>query len=171
MPQKIITLRDRLLAKRRINPDTGCWEWTGYILPNGYGNVLRNKYVHRIAYAEFRGPIPDGLVIDHLCRVRHCFNPDHLEAVTFHENLLRGEGTQAQHARQTHCKNGHPFEGENLVMTRAGERRCRECIRAYGRSDAQRDYRKKWEERNKEKRRARKQEINAARKPHQGEPG
>jgi hypothetical protein len=68
--------------------EDGCWEWTRGHLPAGYGQLGR-CYTHRIAYELAHGPIPEGLEIDHLCRNRGCCNPDHLEAVTHHENTLR----------------------------------------------------------------------------------
>lgn len=78
-----------------------------------------------------KGPIPEGLVIDHLCRNRGCVNPDHLEAVTQRENILRGEGLAAANARKTHCPKGHPYSGENLyVVPSSGRRQCRICADA-----------------------------------------
>jgi len=72
-----------------------CWLWIGAITKNGYGNfwltdVKSNVFAHRWAYERLRGPIPTGLVIDHLCRVRHCVNPEHMEPVTIRVNSLRG---------------------------------------------------------------------------------
>lgn len=70
-----------------------CWEWTGAISSTGYGHMSlggRMVAAHRIAHELFKGPIPEGLVIDHICRNRRCANPDHLEAVTNEENLRRG---------------------------------------------------------------------------------
>ncbi len=84
---------------------------------------------HRFAYELLVGPIPDGLVIDHLCRVRHCVNPAHMEPVTRWENTLRGGSFSAVAARQTHCVNGHPFDEENTHVDRRGFRRCRACNR------------------------------------------
>src|SRR3989304_2992011 len=76
---------------------------------SGYGRVWCNgrmQMVHRLIYEALVGPIPNGLTIDHLCRVRRCVNPDHMEPVTMLVNCLRGEGPTAKQARQTHCKNG-----------------------------------------------------------------
>jgi hypothetical protein len=87
---------------------------------------------HRWSYEALVGPIPPGLEIDHLCRVRNCVNPSHLEPVTKAVNILRGESMSARHARQTHCKSGHPFDAENTRMTTDGQRRCRTCDRQYG---------------------------------------
>lgn len=81
---------------RNVDMTGDCWLWTGYVKPNGYatfypggGRHVSKVYVHRFAYAAVHGPIPDGLEIDHLCSVRHCVNPDHLEAVTRRVNLDR----------------------------------------------------------------------------------
>lgn len=115
----------------RIDPETGCWLWTGYLTPRGYaaGTVAMKKGVrmHRVTYAQLRGPIPDGLQLDHLCRVRHCINPWHLEAVTCRENLMRGDTIAAANASKTHCKRGHEFTPENTYRPPAGGRICRAC--------------------------------------------
>jgi hypothetical protein len=80
------------------------------------------------------GAIPDDLQIDHLCRVTQCVNPDHLEAVTARENGRRSDNISSLNARKTHCKRGHPFDGDNLrISSTTGERICRECIRTKGR--------------------------------------
>ena len=89
--------------------------------------------VERVAYEMVVGPIPDGLQIDHLCRVRNCVNPDHLEPVTPRENTMRGYSIQAQNARKTHCIHGHPFEG-NTYARPDGNRECAVCKKA--RNDA-----------------------------------
>jgi hypothetical protein len=79
---------------------------------------------------RYVGKIPEGLQIDHLCRVRECANPAHLEAVTCRENLLRGDTVTAHNANKTHCVNGHEYTPENTAITRDGCRRCRICHRA-----------------------------------------
>lgn len=119
-----------LMLNRSIDPDSGCWNWTGTIADTGYGRV-RKAYAHRVAYEFWIGPIPDGLQIDHLCRNRRCFNPEHLEAVTQRENILRGESPMARHARRTHCVHGHEFTAENTYSPPSGatHRHCRTCIR------------------------------------------
>lgn len=76
-----------------VDKTTGCWLWIGYRYSNGYGAITHERkqiLVHRWAYERFVGPVPDGLTIDHLCAVRHCVNPDHLEPVTGAENTRRG---------------------------------------------------------------------------------
>ena len=86
----------------RVDFTESCWLWTGAKTAEGYGEIKidrRMHYTHRWAYEFCVGPIPEGLTIDHLCRVRHCMNPDHLEVVTRKENILRGESPAAQHER------------------------------------------------------------------------
>jgi hypothetical protein len=113
----------------RVDKSGDCWLWTGPLTRDGYGKTtFRGQSIvpHRIAYEELVGPIPEGLVIDHLCRVRNCVNPDHLEPVTFRENVLRGVGPAAIHAAKTHCVNGHPFDEENTYVFKRW-RQCRTC--------------------------------------------
>lgn len=110
----------------------GCWIWKG-VKPGAYGRLWEGKtrvLVHRFSYEIHKGPVPEGLEIDHLCRERRCVNPDHLEAVTQRVNILRGMGTPAQNARLTMCRKGHPLSGENLYLYPNGRRRCRTCQRA-----------------------------------------
>lgn len=102
-----------------------CWLWQGSLDRDGYAN----NRAHRIAYELTFGPIPPGLVIDHLCRARSCANPHHLEAVTNRENVLRGVGITAREAAQTHCKHGHEFTDENTWLDKHGWRYCRPCMR------------------------------------------
>ena len=120
----------------RIDRTGECWLWTGYIKANGYGALTisgRTQYAHRLVYAALVAPIPDGAEIDHLCRVRNCVRPDHLEAVTKAENCYRGESIPGRRHRQTHCQHGHEFTEENTHVSRRGHRRCRTCDRARAR--------------------------------------
>lgn len=121
-----------LVAANADNP-TGCWVWPVAPEPDGYPKVRygqgRRTRAHRAAYMVLVGPIPDGLVLDHLCRNHCCVNPAHLEAVTERVNILRGNGACAQHARKTHCKHGHPLRGNNLKIAKDGERQCITCRR------------------------------------------
>jgi hypothetical protein len=115
----------------RVAPTGFCWEWRGSLTPQGYGQFspakAKNYKAHRVAYTQLVGDIPDGLVLDHLCRNRSCVNPDHLEPVTDRKNVLRGYGPTATNARRGVCDNGHPYSGSNLRITVEGWRRCRAC--------------------------------------------
>jgi hypothetical protein len=124
---------DRFLDK--IKKTRTCWLWTGYVDNGGYGNITidkKTKLVHRVSYELFKEQIPKGLQIDHLCRVRNCINPDHLEAVTPKENALRGFGPPAQNARKKTCKKGHKFTHLKTVKKRK-YRACRICARNWDR--------------------------------------
>ena len=120
--QVILTFTQRAMPVT----ESGCWLWTGGIDGDGYGvfSIVNYKPVsaHRFAYELHRGPIPEGLTIDHLCRVRCCVNPDHLEAVTRRVNTMRGFGALAMNARKTMCSLQHPFSTENTYR----------CINTYG---------------------------------------
>lgn len=111
--------------------ESGCWLWKSSTNHGGYGEFTvpaatsrgkKTVAAHRWAYEHFVGPIPDGLTIDHLCRVRHCVNPAHLEPVTVQDNLAR-------RPPKTHCPNGHPYQGSNLRVNRQGAKECRTCRR------------------------------------------
>jgi hypothetical protein len=125
------TPRERVFSRLTIDP-SGCLLWAGYIDKDGYGKTSavrpRTLTVHRVMYEWFAGPIPPGLVLDHLCGVRHCANVAHLEAVTVRENVLRSHGLPAVNARKTHCAHGHPFDEANTLHVR-GQRQCRTCNR------------------------------------------
>lgn len=113
-----------------FRPDLGpCWVWLASLAPGGHGQFFRHHgdrvQAHRFSYELLVGPIPEGLEIDHLCRVRRCVNPRHLEPVTGQENKRRGLGG----VLRTHCKHGHPFDAENTSYSKAGARICRECRR------------------------------------------
>jgi hypothetical protein len=112
-----------------IDQVTGCWVWTGAVnggARSGYG-YFRKRRAHRVAYEAWVGPIPEGLVLDHLCRVRRCVNPSHLEPVTVRENLLRGDTLQAHNAAKTHCIRGHKLSGKNLRLQKKRSRLARIC--------------------------------------------
>ncbi len=112
-----------------------CWLWKASLNRDGYGHVRvdgKTWLAHRYAYALANGAIPSGLTLDHLCRVRHCVRPDHLEPVTHAENCLRGVGAPAQNARKTHCPLGHALSGPNLAQ-RIKARVCRTCERSESR--------------------------------------
>jgi hypothetical protein len=117
----------------------GCWLWTGYLDRNGYGklhinakftNTKKNRvvYAHRWGYEYFKGPVPKGLVLDHLCRNPRCVNPEHLEPVPQGINSLRGVGLVAINAAKTHCPLGHAYDDQNTILAKnANHRQCRTC--------------------------------------------
>ena len=113
--------------------ESPCWIWQGSLGTNGYAKICRGGKTHsghRWMYERHRGPIPAALVIDHLCRVRSCVNPDHLEPVTNAENLRRGAAAAAgipiETLRDTHCIRGHEWNAENTYY-HDGARTCRIC--------------------------------------------
>lgn len=116
----------------RSGDEERCIPGPGYRDPNGYTRVRVNgkaQYAHRAAYEAVNGPIPAGLVIDHLCRVRDCINPSHMEAVPQGVNVRRGESLWAKNAAKTECSNGHAFDAENTYRRPDGDRDCRTCKR------------------------------------------
>lgn len=111
--------------------DAGCWHWTGKRDHDGYGKAYigaRWHFAHRVVYELRVQPIPEGLTIDHLCRVRDCVNPGHLEPVTVRENTLRGLGPSAMNARKVVCKEGHEIDG----IDHLGKRFCKTCAAIRG---------------------------------------
>lgn len=153
----------------RILPN-GCWEFTGYILPSGYGQLGRNVGAHRVAWEVANGrPVPAGLVVDHQCHNRdpccvasrnclhrRCVNPAHLEAVPSRANILRGKGLAPANAAKTHCDNGHAFTLDNIYYRpdRFG-RVCRTC-----RDETLREGRHRWRDANRDREAARRRSAN-----------
>ena len=131
-PGAVIYGDDEARFWSKVEKTESCWLWTGPT-DEGYGRFFtqreRGGRAHRWSYEHHVGPIPDGLQIDHLCRVRRCVRPDHLEAVTQTENVRRGESFAVEHAQRTHCVKGHELSGDNLATGSKGRRICRECSR------------------------------------------
>lgn len=123
---------DEFMTRVRVQPD-GCWKWTFPVQRSRHGLYGCCHWLgvgmgaHRASWLIFRGPIPEGLEIDHLCRNTRCCNPDHLEPVTHRENVLRGVGLAAVNARKTHCIRGHEFTPENTIRN-GRKRACRTCV-------------------------------------------
>lgn len=121
--------RAELLWRFFVRGDSGCWMWTGRLNEFGYGRYGQ-RLAHRVMYELIVGPIPTGLELDHLCRVRACVNPAHLEPVDHTTNVKRGHGN----GRKTHCPSGHAYTPENTAVTQQGRRVCRECQRVHNRA-------------------------------------
>lgn len=127
---------EKFLNRIEVSP-AGCWVWQGPRRGGRYDErpygSFGKGYAHRWSYQYFNGPIPQGLEIDHLCRVRLCVNPEHLEAVTRLVNTMRGTLSavqKARHARITHCPQGHPYDESNTYVRHdrpAGGRLCKTC--------------------------------------------
>lgn len=128
----------RLEAKIEFD-ESGCWLWTGYKHADGYGLVKvdgKNRLAHRVVYEMLVGPVPEGLELDHLCRVRACVNPDHVEPVTHAENMRRSDSLRfGWHREVTHCPQGHAYDEANTYQRpdRPG-RICRACGRERARA-------------------------------------
>jgi HNH endonuclease len=125
---------DRFWSKAEVAGDDECWLWQATINYKGYGQVGVFgvvKAAHRVAYLLNGGVIPDGLQIDHLCRVRSCVNPRHLEPVSQYENQIRSPISMVStNIAKTHCPHGHPYDDANTHITTKGGRSCRTCRNA-----------------------------------------
>lgn len=130
-------LIDRLLSKMSPVPECGCWIWLGSLNNKGYGQISlggRRRgcgLAHRVSYTLLVGDIPEGLTIDHLCRVKSCINPAHMETVPGRENHRRGlpqmiAAAQKRVASKTHCKRGHKYTLETTGLQPSG-RFCKLC--------------------------------------------
>ena len=145
-----LTKTDEFLwARIEPEPMSGCWIWIGDRSRYGYGRLTwqKNKrrtyrHVHQLFYQAFRDPVPDGLELDHLCRLPACCNPWHLQAVTHQENVLRGNSCAAKDSRATHCPQGHPYDTVNTLRRKNGARICRTCSRCRCRDYYRRTYRR-----------------------------
>lgn len=139
-----VPLEERFWRYALPEPNSGCWLWIGSIRPDGYGQFSvsagRARVAHIVAWEMYRGPVPEGLELDHLCRVRSCVNPDHLEPVTHRTNLLRGTGASARNVDKTHCPHGHEYTDDNVYFHRGG-RHCRICQKSSSKIQYQAKYR------------------------------
>lgn len=124
---------DRLMDHVIVRPGplvgSPCWICTYTLNGNGYAKMEvggKSVRAHRVSYEHFVGPIPEGLTVDHLCKVRHCVNPEHLEAVTQGENIGRGDAPSAIAHRTNECKRGHSLA--DAYTNGGGFRNCRVCV-------------------------------------------
>lgn len=128
-----------LFWKRVRKLKNGCWQWLGSSQRDGYGHFTVErvterwtKTAHKVAYELLVGPVPNGLVLDHVkCHNKWCVNPSHLEPVTQLVNLLRSPQTvNSINKAKTHCKHGHEFTPENTYLRPDnGNRMCKACNR------------------------------------------
>lgn len=116
----------------KVHKTDSCWLWTAGCFGRNkeYGCFYltggkRAIGAHIWAWQLVNGPVPQGLVLDHLCRNTKCVNPKHLESVTHKENILRGTGLAAKQAKQTHCKRGHSLADAHILSS--GRRDCKVC--------------------------------------------
>lgn len=120
----------------RVDDTDGCWRWKNFVNPYGYavisyreGGERTNEMAHRLSYKLFVGDIPEGMVIDHLCRVRDCVNPSHLEVVSQRVNIRRGLTGTGRHKLLSHCSRGHKFTEKNTYIKPNGARNCKSCLK------------------------------------------
>jgi hypothetical protein len=134
------TAKQRFDRQWTPDPNTGCWIWAASFRGDGYGQFHYGErpwriplVAHRASYMLYKGAIPDGRDLDHLCCNKWCVNPNHLEAVTRSVNILRGRLAGINRARAaeiTHCPQGHPYDHNNTYLGQGKSgiaRHCKEC--------------------------------------------
>jgi len=122
----------RFWLKVDKNGSNGCWIWRANRDKDGYGKFTNNYKTlraHRFSYELLVEKIPEGMVLDHLCRRTSCVNPEHLQPVSSIEYIHRGEGLASQNKSKTHCINGHEFDELNTYIRPNGARSCKKCMR------------------------------------------
>lgn len=118
-------IENLIKTRAEIRGPNECWLWRGTISQRGYGRFIfkgKTKTAHRVSFELVKGPIPTGLVIDHMCRNKICINPGHLRAVTPKTNTLSGISVTAVNSRKKKCKRGHPLSGYNLILKKKAGR-------------------------------------------------
>lgn len=124
------TIEERFLS-HVIASEDGCWRWVSSRTHDGYGTfqigARESVLAHRWSYTHWKGEISAGYHVDHLCRVRECVRPGHLEAVTPKENKRRSDLATGLGQCQTYCVNGHEFTEANTYVGQRGGRGCRAC--------------------------------------------
>ena len=116
----------------RVEKTEGCWNWTAGVQQTGHGRFYADKKhvpAHRFSYELQVGAIPEGRVLDHLCRNPRCVRPDHLEPVTQRENVMRGDSVPPPNLPKENCPKGHPYDAANTYWTPKGHQDCRACRR------------------------------------------
>lgn len=154
--RRITPLADRL-SRKLVTTSTGCWEFTGYRMPNGYGKIGLgsredgNDLAHRVAWRLANGPIPAGMDICHRCDNPPCCNPAHLFLGTRLDNMS-DMSRKGRHwnQRKTHCTRGHEFTPDNTFQKSGGGRGCKTCREEV------------WQPAHNERRRARREAARAA---------
>ena len=128
----MLTIEEERFWEKVGIEENGCWQWIGAKNRKGYGFFFwkgKQRYAHRVVWDMRHGEFPpDNLTIDHLCGNPGCVNPEHLELVTIQENIRRAVHANRQ---KTHCKHGHPFDVENTIFHKSGQRVCRTCNNKY----------------------------------------
>jgi hypothetical protein len=126
-------LNDRLWAQSKQDVTTGCQLWTGTLHKDGYGQIKVNRktrLAHIVSYELAIGLVGDGLELDHLCRVRRCIQPTHIEPVTNLVNIMRGHSPMAVALLTGFCQRGHEFTPENsIIKSSGGQKQCRACAK------------------------------------------
>lgn len=117
---------ERFTEQHIPEPNSGCWLWIGCIAGRYAQMSVSGKRIpsHRWSYEYFRGTIPPGYTLDHLCGITFCVNPDHLEPVSITENILRGNGLAAKNARKSSCPIGHEYD---IFIVQKNGRQARAC--------------------------------------------
>jgi hypothetical protein len=124
---------EKVFRKNFIISKDNCWEWKGQIHKGtGYGRFRANWVnwlAHRFSYIFYKGNIPEGLIIHHICQNKKCVNPEHLEIVTLREHTFKKGSFAYKNHNAIYCIRGHSFTNENTYLTPDGRRQCKICMR------------------------------------------